>query len=172
MELPVDPRLLIALGILLVLVTVAKTAVSRKSKKAVSYPYVSAESLFSKNEQAFLRVLKQAAGDYLVFGKVRLADVVEVRKGVSKSEWQRAFDRISQKHLDFVLLRPHDFSVWCAVELDDATHKRAERKSRDVLLEKALTAAEVPLVRVPSRRTYDVAEIRALLDTQTTLKAA
>ena len=81
MELPVDPRLLIALGILLVLVTVAKTAVSRKSKKAVSYPYVSAESLFTKNEQVFLQVLEQAAGDYRVFGKVRVADVVEVRKG-------------------------------------------------------------------------------------------
>ena len=173
MELPFDPRLLIALLVLLVLVTVAKTTVkSGKSKKTVSYPYVAAESLFTKNEQAFLRVLEQAAEDYRVFGKVRVADVVEVRKGLSGSERQKAFNRISQKHLDFVLLKPHDLSVWCAVELDDKTHGRADRKSRDTLLENVLAAAEVPLVRVPSKRTYDVAEIRALLGTHTTLKAA
>ena len=171
MELPFDPRLLTALSILLVLVVIAN-AVSRKSKKTVSYPYVSAESLFSKNEQAFLRVLKQAAGDHLVFGKVRVADVVQVRKGLSKSEWQRAFNRISQKHVDFVLCHPHDLSVWCAVELDDASHKRAERRERDATLEKIFAAAEIPLVRVQSQRTYNVTEIRALLAAQMVRKAA
>ena len=173
MELPFDLRLLIALVILLVLITVAKTAVkSGKSKEAVSYPYVPAESLFTKHEQAFLRVLEQAAGDYRVFGKVRVADVVEVRKGLSKSEWQRAFNRISQKHIDFVLCYPQNLSVWCAVELDNASHKKVDRRARDTTLEKIFAAAGVPLVRVPSRHTYDVAEIRALLDTQTILKAA
>ena len=172
MELPFDPRLLVALVILLVLVTAAKTAVKGGKSKAVSYPYLSAESLFTKNEQAFLRVLEQAAGDYRVFGKVRVADVVEVRKGLSKSEWQRAFNRISQKHVDFVLCHPQNLSVWCAVELDDASHKKADRRARDTTLEKIFAAAEVPLVRVPSRRTYDVTEIKALLGTHTTLKAA
>ena len=173
MELPFDPRLLVALVILLVLVTVAKTAVkSGKSKEVVNYPYVSAESLFTRHEQAFLRVLEQAAGNYRVFGKVRVADVVGVRQGLPKGEWQRASNRISQKHLDFVLLNPGDLSVWCAVELDDKTHGRVERKSRDTLLENVLAAAEVPLVRIPSRRTYDAADIRALLDLQTALKTA
>ncbi len=106
-----------------------------------------------------------------MFGKVRVADVIGVRKGLSGSERQRAFNRSSQKHLDFVLCRPHNLSVYCTVELDDKTHERAERKGRDELLEKALAAAEVPLVRVLSRRSYDVAEIKTLLETQQ-LKAA
>ena len=166
MSLPFDPRLLVVLASLLVLVTVAKTVTKKgKSTGAVSYPYVSTRSLFTKHEQQFLQVLEQAAEDYRVFGKVRVADVIEVRKGLSKSEWQRAFNRISQKHLDFVLCHPHDLSIWCAVELDDKTHRQADRKSRDDLLENALAAAAVPLVRVPSRRSYDVAEIKALLNT-------
>lgn len=165
MNLPFDPLLFVALAILLVFVTVAKTVTGRKSKGAVSYPYTSAESLFTKNEQQFLRVLEQAAGDYRVFGKVRVVDVIEVRKGLPKGEWQSAFNRISQKHLDFVLCHSHDLSVFCTVELDDKTHARADRKSRDELLEKALAAAEVPLIRVPSRRSYDADEIKALLNT-------
>ena len=162
MDLPFDVRLLAALLIFLVLVTAAKT-IQRKTKEVVHYPYVSASSLFTNHERAFLRVLEQAAGEYRVFGKVRVADLIEVRKGLSKSEWQRAFNRISQKHIDFVLCHPHDLSVWCAVELDDKTHGRADRRERDVLLENALAAAEVPLVRVPGRRNYDAAELKALL---------
>ncbi len=172
MELPFDLRWFIVPVILLVFVTVAKIAGKGKVKGAVSYPYVAAENLFTKNERAFLGVLEQAADTYRVFGKVRVADVIEVRRGLPKSEWQRAFNRVSQKHLDFVLCDPHDLSVYCAVELDDKTHGRADRKSRDTFLENALAAAGVPLVRVASRRSYDVAELRALLDTQTVSKAA
>lgn len=171
MELPFDLRWFIVPVILLVFVTVAKIAGKGKVKGAVSYPYVAAENLFTKNERAFLGVLEQAADAYRVFGKVRVADVIGIRKGLSGSERQRASNRISQKHLDFVICHSHDLSVYCAVELDDKTHDRAERKSRDELLEKALAAAGVPLVRVASRRSYDVDEIKALLDTQR-LKAA
>lgn len=171
MNLPFDPRLLVVLVVLLLLITVAKTVAGKgKSKGAISYPYVPAQSLFTKNEQAFLRVLEQAAGDYRVFGKIRVADVIGVRKGLSGSERQSALNRISQKHLDFVLCHSHDLSVYCAVELDDKTHERADRKNRDELLEKALAAAEVPLVRVLSRRSYDADEIKALLEAH--LKAA
>ena len=109
--------------------------------------------------------MEEAAGDHRVFGKVRLADVLTVRKGLPKAEWQRAFNRISRKHLDFVLCRPHDLSVVCVVELDDKTHRRSDRRERDVFLERALEAAQVPLVRVPSRRSYDVDALRKLLDT-------
>lgn len=132
--------------------------------KALTYPYVAIPN--TPNEQDFLRALEEAAGAYWVFGKVRPADVLVVRNGLSKSE-QRAFNRVGQKHLDFVLCHSDDLTVWCAVERDDKTHGRSHRRERDAFLERALAAAQVPLVRVPSRRSYEVEALRALLGTST-----
>lgn len=162
-------ELLWLLPVLVVLVLFSST---RAGRKPASYPYVPAPHLFTPNEQAFLQVLGRAAGDYRVYGKVRLADVLTVRKGLPKSEWQRAFNRISQKHLDFVLCHPHDLSVFCVVELDDKTHGRSDRRERDTFLERALEAAQVPLVRVPSRCSYDVDALRILLHTGADKQAA
>ncbi len=148
------------------------TAKRGRGGGSAAYPYVASLDLFTPNERLFLTALEQAAGAYRVFGKVRVADVIEVRKGLSKGERQRAFNRISQKHLDFVLCYPHDLSVFCAVKLDDKSHQRRDRRARDAFLEYALAAAQVPLVRVPSRRSYDVDELRALLDTGTDRRAA
>jgi len=124
--------------------------------------------LFTLNERHFLAVLEQDAGICRVFGKVRVA-------GGPRGSPERCaagrFNRIGQKHLDFVICDPHSLSVACAVELDHRTHGRADRRARDALLEGALAAARVPLLRVPSRSRYDVAEVRALLDAQTLQKA-
>lgn len=163
MSLPFDPILL--LGVLIVVLVLFLSAKGGKKSKAFSYPYAATSNLFTPSEQTFFRALEVAAGEYRVFGKVRVADVVQVRKGVSKSESKTAFNRISQKHLDFVLCHPGDLSVFCVLELDDKTHQRRDRRERDAFLERALEAAQVTLVRVPSRRSYDVDELRALLGT-------
>lgn len=169
MNLPFDPVWLLAAipFTFLVFFLTAKRGGGR-----AGHPYVASPNLFTANERLFLTALEGAAGAYRVFGKVRVADLIEVRKGLSQSERQRAFNRISQKHLDFVLCRPGDLSVFCAVELDDSSHERARRRSRDAFLEGALAAAGLLLLRVPSRRSYDVAELRALLAAHADRKAA
>jgi hypothetical protein len=163
MNLPFELSLTTVGLLVLVLAIFLATARVKKSgtRGALSYPYAAAESLFTPHERAFLRVLEEAAGAYRVYGKVRVADVIEIRKGLSKGERQRALNRTSQKHLDFVLCNPHDLSIFCAVELDDASHRRADRRARDAFLEAALSAAQVPLVRVAAARRYDPAELEA-----------
>lgn len=113
MNLPFDSILL--LGIPVVVLLLLLSSRGGKKRAALDYPYAATPHLFTPNERAFLRVLEGAAGDHRVYGKVRLADVLSVRKGLPKSEWQRAFNRVSQKHLDFVLYHPHDLSVFCVV---------------------------------------------------------
>lgn len=162
MSLPFDLNpLLIALPVFaLVLVFLTR---SGKKPAPSSYPYTASSSLLTAHERRFLGALEEAASDYRIFAKVRLADVIGVQRGLTKSEWQRAFNAISQKHLDFVLCHPHDLSVFCAIELDDKSHERAERKARDAFLERALAAASVPLVRVPGKVHYDARELRTRL---------
>ncbi len=88
-----------------------------------SYPYDKHNTLFSAAERSFYGVLNQAAdGEAIVFGKVRVGDVLKTKKGLNASERQKAFNRISAKHFDFVLCKPDDLSIMAAVELDDSSH--------------------------------------------------
>ena len=158
MDLPFSPFFLIVPVVLFVLL-----ALARGKKGTVTYPYVAAPGLFTEAETRFLRTLEQAAPEYRVFGKVRVADLIRVQKGLSNSARTSALNRITSKHVDFVLCRPHDLGVVCAVELDDKTHECKDRQVRDVFLKHALAAAEVPLVRVKTAKGYDVAELQSLL---------
>lgn len=117
--------------------------------------------LFSPAERSFLGVLDQALGaEYRVFGKVRVADVLAVARGTDAAKRRGAFNRISAKHLDFVVCAPDDLRVLCAIELNDASHKQAARRDRDDMVAEACRSAEMPLVFFTAKRAYSIAEVR------------
>jgi len=73
--------------------------------------------LCSPAERSFLGALEKVVGNgYQIFAKVRLADIVEVNQGLSSSARQSAFNRISRKHLDFVICNARDLSIVGAIE--------------------------------------------------------
>ena len=151
----------------LILLTIAVGVFSlfiQKRKPTSNFPYQKQDKLFTPAERSFLGVLEQAVCDqYRVFGKVRLADVIKVKTGLSNSIRQSAFNRIQSKHLDYVICDSGDLSVQFAVELDDRSHFQSKRKSRDAFVDQALKVADVPLYRFPVKQTYSVAEIKSLL---------
>jgi very-short-patch-repair endonuclease len=113
-----------------------------------------------------------ARGEYLIMSKVRLADVVSVKKGLSGAARQQAFNRIQSKHLDFVICKPDDSTILFAVELDDQSHNRADRKDRDAFVDEVLKAAGITLHRVTAKRAYSVQDLRdALLSTPQPVQA-
>ena len=59
-------------------------------KKSVQYPYEKISSLATKTELKFFHVLKNAASDrFVIFGKVRIADLLKVRSGSkNRMSWQ------------------------------------------------------------------------------------
>ncbi len=127
-------------------------------------PYESLGVLFSPAERSFLGVLDQVVGDsYRVFGKVRLADVIKTKSGLTGSERQKAWNQIQSKHLDFIVCDPSDLSIQFAIELDDSSHNQQKRQSRDAFIEQALVAAEIPLFRFPAKKAYTLEEIRSVL---------
>lgn len=154
---------LMFLGIIIVAVAVI-FLLSKNQSSSVSvesYPYERDRYLFSPAERDFLKVLEQSVGDkYRIFGKVRLADVIRIKRNVSRSEWRAAFNQISSKHLDFVACDPKDFSIQFAIELDDKSHSKANRRKRDEFLERALATAGIPLFRFPVKRRYSIEEIQ------------
>lgn len=149
--------LLIALFVVMLL-TLAVLKARNASVSEKDFPYVAEKPLFTAAERAFFSVLDQAIGnEYRIFGKVRVADILSVKKGGGKG----AFFRISAKHFDFVLCRPDDLRPVCVIELNDQSHVRSERKGRDEFLSNACQAAGLPLIWQPAQRSYVAADVLA-----------
>lgn len=149
--------------VLIVLLLAAKFLRSLDSS-SIEYPYILNKALFSPAERSFLGVLEQAIGDeYRIFGKVRVADVVSVKSLSNRAAWQRAFNRISAKHIDYVLCSKDELSIVCAIELDDQSHQKRKRQERDAFLARLCQEISLPLLQIPAQRAYSVNEIKAKL---------
>ena len=112
------------------------------------YPYIK-PYLLTKKEWAFYKALKPITDKYHlhILAKVRLADLVEVKKGLSNSQYFKAFAKIKAKHVDFVLARPANLAVLCAIEVDDGSHDDIDRQKRDFFLDKVCETVKLPLIR-------------------------
>lgn len=152
--------LVACIAIALLIFFVVKQRQSKDGGQAL--PYQKRPALFTPAERSFYGVLSQAVGkDFQVFGKVRVADVLAVRRGLDNQVRTRAFNQISAKHFDFILCAPGDLSVLCAIELNDASHQRSDRKDRDIFLLNACNAAGLPLINFDAKHAYVAAEICA-----------
>lgn len=129
------------------------------SAEAEPLPYRRKDCLLSPAERSFFGVLEQTVGaEHRLFAKVRIADIIEVRKGTDS--WQRHFNRISAKHIDFLLCDTDSLRPILAIELDDSSHQRGKRIERDSFVDEALAAAGLRLLRVKARAAYNVEEVR------------
>ena len=129
--------------------------------------YQARPDFLSPAERSFFGVLEQILPvGFRVFAKPRLADVLEVSKGVSRRSRVGLFNRIAQKHVDFVLLDAATMRVVAGIELDDSSHRRASAKVSDSFKDKAFAAASIPLLRVRAARSYNVQELRSMLEKQ------
>lgn len=145
----------------------------RRSASGRTANYRKIPNLLTPAERSFFGALEQATKDrFRIMAKVRLADAIRPEKELGRSRATAAFNRISRKHLDFVLCDPDTLEIRAAVELDDASHRRADRRLRDDFLDRALESAGIPLHRFPARTGYDVAAIRKALEPEKRSAAA
>lgn len=151
-----SPAVLLAAGAALVLLIVGVTLLLRPPR------YERQERLFSPAEWAFFRVLEETIGaEYRIFAKVRIADVLSPKKTVNRRAWWRAFSKVSSKHVDYVLVDRLTGVIEAALELDDRTHDRKDRRVRDAFVDRAFAQARVPLIRVKAGRDYNRRELAA-----------
>lgn len=128
---------------------------------SVSYPYVRIPELLSNGEMAFFRVLRSAvAGRYSVMVKVNLADLLKVVENVGDQRKSKStHNRLSQKHVDFVLCDALTLRPLAVIELDDRSHQLESSRKKDQFKDRAFEAAGLPLLRVKAAATYDEAEL-------------
>jgi very-short-patch-repair endonuclease len=77
-------------------------------------------------------------------------------------------NKIDRKHVDFVLCTSDDLAPVLAVELDDGSHERRDRRARDAFVDRALDIAGLPILRVPAQRGYAPGELRGLIEAKLT----
>lgn len=139
---------------------------SSVKEQAKSLPYYKITNLLTPAELSFYHVLKIAVSEqYDISIKVRLADLISVQKGIDKTLWRTAFNRIAAKHIDFVLCDKNTSEILCAIELDDQSHLQQKRQRRDLFVEKALGAAKLPFARFDVTRSYQSEEIKQHVQT-------
>jgi len=101
------------------------------------------KALLTVTEAAFHQVLNSLSdGRCHILCKPRLADFLQHVSGAG------AFQKISQKHVDFLICRPGDWMPMLGIELDDHTHERKEVKARDMFVNAVFAQAGIPLVRL------------------------
>lgn len=145
-----------------------KQAVKQTEKPKVDVSYQRRSLLFTPAERLFYKALSQAVSDdQLVFGKVRVADVLQpassISKSLSKSQWQTAFNRISAKHFDYVICDRNTLSVVATVELHDKSHNSASRSARDQFLRQACQSASLPFFEFKAKSAYVTEDISAAI---------
>lgn len=107
--------------------------------------------LLTKNEYYEYKKLKQFAdqNNLIICPKVRLLDIIIPREGPNKLA---ALGKINSKHVDF-LICDENLYIKGIVELDDNSHKKADRIERDKFVDSVLTSVGYKVIH-----TYSVTE--------------
>lgn len=162
-------NLLLIIFIVLVIVVIAlaifKARRAPKEAGVVPQIYYLKKSLFSPAERSFFGVLEMLDYEGITIAcKVRLGDVFGIKKGLERGDRQRAVNRITGKHVDFLLIQSSDGRPLLGVELDDSSHEEEERRARDSFVDSVFLSTGLPILHVVAKAAYDPREIHRQID--------
>src|SRR3989344_8517532 len=144
--------------VLLAIVAVLKMKSEGGDDEQRKYQYKKRNFFMTRAEHECYDALISAVGDeYLIFAQVHLPTLVDNK--VVGQNWRGALRHISEKSVDFVLCDKAYISPKLAIELDDKTHERPERQSRDHEVERILQDAGVPLLRLENHGRFNPSEL-------------
>ncbi len=130
-------------------------------RRAAAYPYRPIDFLLSPAEAELLAALRQALGDdYEVYPKVRLANLIEIRKGLTPKQRTEALAHLEAGRVDFVVCERETSAIRAVVGVEPDKPRRSGRRRKPPFLDAALAAAQVPLVRVPAQSPHSPGELR------------
>lgn len=132
---------------------------------ASKYAYRRRQYFMTRAEHDLYVVLKQLYGErYEVFPQVHLDKFLDHK--VTGQDFRAALSSIQRKSVDFLICGKGYCTPLVAIELDDGSHMQPERIERDKALEAICAAANMPIVRIKWRTSYDAGEIKFAIDQQ------
>ena len=126
-----------------------------------SSPFRLRDDFLSAAEISFYHILLSTIGDRLtVCAKVNLGDIFFVSH---PDRNQAGWNRISRKHIDFLLCDNRSMRPRVGIELDDSSHAREDRQARDAFVQQVFEASRLALLRFPAQRGYNISEVTSRL---------
>lgn len=116
----------------------------------------------SAPEQVLYHRLVKSLPECIVLAQVQVSRLIGVKKGYNFHEWNNRINRLS---VDFVVCKK-DSTMIAAIELDDSSHQKLNRRETDQKKDRAFKSAGVPLMRWSVKALPDESAIRAALAAQ------
>jgi hypothetical protein len=130
--------------------------------KPQKLPYRVRDNFLSEAEHSFYHVLRHLLdNEFAICPKVRLLDIFYIAGNPNDYTLRNKIDR---KHIDFLICKPQTMKPVLAIELDDSSHKRQDRTTRDEFVNQVFEDAKLPLLRIKTREAYNTAELLNQLD--------
>lgn len=150
--------------VLLILLIAVSIVALKVNDGGLAFPFKKRSNLFTPVERNFLELLELAVGSqYRIICRVKLTDIIDVRKKTHKRTLRTALNRAQGRQLDFVLCAKQDMSPVVAVDL---VHDKGDgyKAQRDWFVAGALDAARIPHLRIKVKPGYKPQDIRACID--------
>lgn len=148
------------------LIVIVALLASRLNDNSFPFPFERKTTIFTLAEKNFQLLVEQAVGpQYRVINRVKLADVISIRKGVSSRSCQTANKNAANKYLDFVICDKDSMKLMGAIDLV-YTQGKGYKLKKDWFVSGALEAAAIPHVRIKVKANYTIEEIRSCIRTR------
>lgn len=148
------------------LIVIVGVLASRLNDNSFPFPFDSKNSVFTPAEKNFQNLVEQAMGSkFRVLNRVKLADIVTIRNGVSDRASKSAVNNAEGKYLDFVICERSTMKLLGVIDLVD-TKGKGYKVKKDWFVSGALEAASVPHLRIKVKANYTLDEIRTCINTR------
>jgi len=151
-----------ALFLVLVLIRVRRKAnVAEEWQPRARHPYIGRGEFMPYEHQVFLQALQRALGDVVdICPRVAAKDMVKTFNQLPQDEWQYWNERLLNYSFDFLLMDRRDYSVVCAIDLQQ---KQTGEVLEDDFARDLCHAARVSFVRFQAASEYDSSAIRSVI---------
>jgi ssDNA-binding Zn-finger/Zn-ribbon topoisomerase 1 len=123
------------------------------------FPYAMRDDFLSPSELSFYKILRLVMpNEFVIFTKVALKDIFFVTEK-DRSKQSTNMNKISKKHVDFLVCNAETMKPVCGIELDDTSHERQDRVIRDKFVNQVFQNAQLPLIRYTNKRSYVLSEV-------------
>ncbi len=113
----------------------------------IRFNYLPKKFMMNSSEYKFYKILCSFIdGLYSIIPQVHLDELVKPERGL-KSRRIFSFRHINQKSVDFVICDKKSMCPLLAIELDDRSHEREDRKDRDEEVQRILRESNIELLR-------------------------
>jgi hypothetical protein len=154
----------IAIILMALLICISVVAIKYSSDQ-IEFPFAVKRQLFTAAERQFLDLIENAvAGEFRVISRVRLSDLLSLRKDANHKIAKSALLRAGAKQVDFVLCNKSDMTPIMAIDLVYGQGPNGHNTQRDFFVNGALETASIPHVRIKAKGGYTKVEIKECIE--------